>query len=142
MNWGKSIVLVFILFAGFIGSLVFLMSRQQVDLVREDYYQTELAFQQQIDRVARTTRLKTAVMNYDSVQQKLVIALPDSLQKGEVKFYRPSNRRQDTYVQIQPNAQQRQLISTSSLAKGYWKVQLSWSDGQLDYFTEKELFIH
>jgi hypothetical protein len=142
MNWGTSIVVTFILFAGFIGGMVFLMSRQQVDLVRDDYYQDEIAYQRHINRLARTTLLTNPVtMTYEPTAQQVTIVLPDSLQKGEVTFYRPSDRRQDMRVNIKRNPQHAQRISTEKLAKGYWKVQLNWSDGQLDYFKEESLFI-
>ena len=51
MNWGKAIVLTFVLFAGFIGFMVFWMHRERVDLVRDDYCQTEVVYQKQIDRM-------------------------------------------------------------------------------------------
>lgn len=141
MNWGKSIVLVFVVFAGFIGSMVFLMTRQRVDLVRDDYYQTEMAYQLQIERVARTARLGSSFeLQYDSDHQQIAFSLPDSVQSGEVKLYRPSDRRQDTFVRLKPD-QTQQTISTANLTKGYWKVQFSWSDGRQDYFTEKPLYI-
>lgn len=141
MNWGKSIVVVFVLFAGFIGGLVFLMTRQRVDLVRDDYYQTEMAYQLQIERAARTTQLAPSLaLNYDPERQQITFVRPDSLQRGEVKLYRPSDRRQDVFVKMLPQ-ERNQTISTSKLAKGYWKVQLSWTDGRLDYFTEKPITI-
>ncbi|MGA0558336.1 FixH family protein [Larkinella sp. VNQ87] len=142
MNWGKSIVVVFVLFAGFIGTLVFLMSRQQVDLVREDYYQNEVAYQQHIDRVSRTAKLGNAfAIQYQPDQQQLLLTLPVSLKTGEAKLYRPSDRKQDAVVRLQPNGEHRQTIPTAKLAKGYWKVQLTWSDGQQDYFSEQPLTI-
>ncbi|GAB3269635.1 FixH family protein [Larkinella harenae] len=141
MNWGKSIVLVFVVFAGFIGSLVFLMTRQRVDLVRDDYYQTEMAYQLQIERAARTARLGSSFdLTYDADHQQIAFAFPDSVQSGKVSLYRPSDRRQDTFVSLNPK-QERQTISTAKLAKGYWKIQFSWSDGRQDYFTEKPLYI-
>ena len=142
MNWGKAIILTFVLFAGFIGGMVFLMSRQRIDLVRDDYYQDELAFQQHINRVERAARLqKPVAMTYEPTQQQLALVLPQNLRRGEITFYRPSDRRQDFRLNIAQSPQSRRVVSTASLAKGYWRVQVAWSDGQQDYYAEDELFI-
>jgi len=140
MNWGKSIVLVFVLFAGFIGTMVFWMTRQRVDLVREDYYQNEIAYQRHIERISRTARLKAPViMTYQAAEERVDLELPELFRKGEVTFYRPSDRLKDGHVSLR--AEHRQRVSTARLAKGYWKVQINWSDGRADYFTEKDLFV-
>jgi len=142
MNWGKSIVLVFILFAGFIGSMVFWMSRQRVDLVRDDYYQDELAYQQQIHRLSNTARLSNPFdMTYEPSRQQVAFVLPQSLRKGEITFYRPADRQQDFRLTIPADHGNRQLVSTARLAKGYWKVQFAWNDGTREFFSEQELFI-
>jgi hypothetical protein len=38
MNWGKWIIVSFVLFAGFIGTLVTVCVRQDISLVSKDYY--------------------------------------------------------------------------------------------------------
>ncbi|WP_338874650.1 FixH family protein [Spirosoma sp. SC4-14] len=141
MNWGQAIVLTFILFAGFIGVMVFRMSRQRVDLVRDDYYQTEIAFQQHINQVANAHKNPAVGINYQADRQQVAFTLPASLNKGEILFYRPSDRQQDFNVQIPANHQRQQTVSTAPLKRGFWRVQLTWSDGQQDYYTEQDLFL-
>ncbi|AQG78915.1 FixH family protein [Spirosoma montaniterrae] len=144
MNWGKAITLTFIAFAGFIGTMVYWMCQQRVDLVRDDYYQSELAHQKHIDRVSNAARLTNLVnMTYLETEQQLAFALPTSLRRGTITFYRPADRQQDFRVSI-PNAQttsRRTLVPTSKLARGHWRVQISWTDGQRDYYTENEVFL-
>ena len=48
MHYGKSIVVAFILFAMFIGTLVTVCIREDVNLVSPDYYEEELAHGQKI----------------------------------------------------------------------------------------------
>ncbi|GAB4044124.1 FixH family protein [Spirosoma jeollabukense] len=135
MNWGKSIVLVFILFAGFIGTMVFLMTRQHIDLVRDDYYQDEIAYQQHIDRLARTARLPQAPsLRIDSVRQELDLRMPVGWQQGTLTFYRPSNRQEDQRIILSPGQQR---VSTARLGKGLWRAQLNWSAGGQSYFHEQ-----
>ncbi|NID10699.1 FixH family protein [Fibrivirga algicola] len=137
MNWGKSIVLVFIVFAGFIGSMVYLMVSQRVDLVREDYYQDEIAYQKQIDRVARTARLSRApALALDVNRQQIALNLPAGWEKGKLTFYRPSDSLKDQTIQLVSN---QQTVSTAGLITGIWRAQLSWSANGEDYYYEQTL---
>ncbi|MCY7352421.1 MAG: FixH family protein [Cytophagaceae bacterium] len=141
MNWGKSIVLVFIVFAGFIGFMIYRMCRQRVDLVRDDYYQTEIAYQQQINRLVNASQKKPLDMTYHADVQQIAFVLPTTLHRGVIYFYRPSDRAQDFNLRIPDIHPARQVVSTAKLARGFWRVQLTWSDGQRDYYTEQDVYL-
>ena len=49
MNWGRSLILVFIVFAAFMGYLVYRASGTHFDLVSKEYYKDELRYQDKID---------------------------------------------------------------------------------------------
>ncbi|RYC68982.1 FixH family protein [Spirosoma sordidisoli] len=135
MNWGKAIVLVFIVFAGFIGTMVFRMSRQRIDLVRDDYYQDEIAYQQHIDRLARTAHLKQGpVLQIDPARQQLDLRLPSGWTQGQLTFYRPADRAQDRTITLSPG---QQTISTADLGSGRWRAQVSWSAGGQTFYHEQ-----
>ncbi|WP_244968038.1 FixH family protein, partial [Spirosoma utsteinense] len=140
MNWGKSIVLVFIVFAGFIGTMVVLMSRERIDLVRDDYYQDEIAYQQQIDRVANSRRFDPeAYIQYRSDRRQVEITLPDSLQQGTFTLYRPADRQQDIQQELTAVTPSPVVMSMKQKPGGLWRAKLTWSDGQREYYTEREL---
>lgn len=142
MSWGKAIPIVFVAFAGFIGTMVYRMCRQRVDLVRDDYYQTELTYQRQLDRVRNAAQLTAPLhMTYREDQQQVAFALPSTLRQGEITFYRPADRQADVRVLIGPSHPARQVVPTQALARGYWRVKMSWSDGQREYYTETDLFL-
>jgi hypothetical protein len=135
MNWGKSIVLVFIAFAGFIGSMVYMMINQRVDLVRDDYYQDEMVYQKQIDRVSRTARLSEApALVINPEKEQIDLQLPTGWSTGKLTFYRPSDRLQDRTLLLTPD---QQTVSTEKLAKGLWRAQVSWSVGDQEYYYEQ-----
>lgn len=140
MNWGKSIALVFIVFAGFIGTMVFWMSRQQVDLVRDDYYQDELAYQQHIDRVANARHLDPdAYIQVDAPHRQVHIVRPDSLLQGTLLLYCPANRRADIRLTLSPAGSATTTLAMQNRPAGLWRAQLTWSDGQRSYYTERSL---
>ncbi|MVM31757.1 nitrogen fixation protein FixH [Spirosoma sp. HMF4905] len=146
MNWGKSIILVFVLFGSFIGTMVYRMTRERIDLVSENYYQNEIEYQQHIDRVSNAQSIQAGfnfskIMTYLADQQQVVFVLPNRLQKGEITFYRPGDSRQDFRVNVPAKHPTRQVIPTKSLAKGNWRVQFTWSDGQREYYKEEQIFL-
>lgn len=139
MNWGKSIVLTFVLFACFIGYFVYQMTTNRVDLVRDDYYQDEIAFQQQIDRVSRTARLPAKpTLTYSPEQQRISVQIPMQWQEGSLTLYRPNNRDQDHTYPLQPSAAQ---PTVGVLEKGLWRMKLSWQANHQDYYYEQTLTI-
>ena len=142
MNWGKSIVLVFIVFAGFIGTMVVQMSRERIDLVRDDYYQDELAYQQHIDRVANARRFDPATyIQYRSDSRQIEVTMPDSLKEGTLTLYRPADRQQDDQQVLSSGMPAQLTIPMQNKPGGLWRAQLNWSDGKQAYYTERELIL-
>ncbi len=115
MNWGKSIVLVFIVFAGFIGAMIYQMCRQRIDLVRDDYYQSEIAYQQQINRLTNASQKKPLSMTYQPDTQQLAVALPATLRRGN-------------FVSTVPRTVSRILMCAFRIPiwPGRWYRRLNW----------------
>src|SRR6185369_10181200 len=102
MNWGKSIVVVFVLFALFIGVLVTVCIRQDISLVSPDYYRDELAYQTQIDRLNNTQQLEhkpSALFSGGFVEVNFK-NLP-SVERGELILFCPSDVRFDKKFLLQ-----------------------------------------
>ena len=57
MNWGFKILMLYAAFVGMIIFLVFRTAHENIDLVTEDYYQQELAFQNKIDQTAAALQI-------------------------------------------------------------------------------------
>ena len=53
MNWGHKIIAVYVVFIAGMIFLVFKSSRQNIELVTEDYYAKELVYQQKIDELCQ-----------------------------------------------------------------------------------------
>ncbi len=142
-NWGNAIVLTFILFAGFIGTMVYRMTAQKVDLVAEDYYQREEAYQQQIEKIKNTSRFNPKnIMTYSATEHTVRIALPTYIKKGEVTFFRPSDKNLDFTIPVAAQSNSLLKIPTDKLPKGLWRVQATWTDGRDEYYLEDEIMIN
>ncbi len=139
MNWGKSIILAFVAFGSFIGFLVYRMASTKVDLVRKDYYQTEMAYQQQIDRIQNNQSVQNPFkINYQPSEKVVHFSLPETLTEGQIQFFRPSDAQLDFNVTVRPNHRE-QTVSTQHLKTGHWRIKITWTDGQQEYYTEEEV---
>src|SRR5689334_15872637 len=115
MNWGKSIILAFILFGAFIATLVTVCMREDVSLVTKDYYKEELAFQQQIDRMAHTAMLskKPSVAVEPGDLLKVTYSDFNKVQEGALQLFRPSDPSMDKEFVLSRSEDASQYFSTA-----------------------------
>lgn len=143
--WPIVIIAYFAVFMAFLACFIVFASRQRVDLVRADYYEAEIKFQQQIDRVERSRPAEAqASIDYDLQSAKLVVQLPRESQQGafgKIELYRPSDARQDKNIKLAPDQNGQQQIDVHHLKGGLWKVRVTWSSAGQEYFVEKPITI-
>jgi len=141
MNFGKWIVVSFILFAFFIGTLVVLCVREDISLVSKDYYKEELAFQEQIQRMNNTLKLTQKPIIKLIDQTKIQVEWGDSLkiEKGNLKLFCPSNSTMDEQFKLEPSTSQ--TFDIQSLQKGMYRVKLLWMMNGKEYYYEEEIYI-
>lgn len=137
MNWGKSIVVAFVLFALFIGVLVFVCVKQDISLVSKNYYQEELAYQQQMERMKNTEDLdvKPAMKVVDG-QLEIRFVDFDQLEKGELKLFRPSDVSLDKSFPLTATTDVIQQIDVAHLPAGMYKAKLQWAMNGKEYYLE------
>ena len=144
--WPFGIITAFSLFfLGTIG-LVVMACSQKTDLVSNDYYEQEIKFQNHLDRLHRTERLGSrASVVYDVASQKITISLPPEQVRepvvGRIQLYRPSAARLDREVKLQPDSSGTQAIETTGLPPGLWKVRVSWTADDKEFFIDQRIVI-
>jgi hypothetical protein len=144
-NWGTGILITIIIFMIItIGTVVFLMN-QDVDLVASDYYDKGIHHQKQIDRMNRTNKIGDEV-SINPENGFVRLTLPKSfLQKslaGIIQFYRPSDSKKDFSIPLSVDSSGQQIISTQSIARGYWKVKVDWTQDSVEYYKESSFVIN
>ena len=142
MNWGKGIVLSFVLFALFIGVLVTICVRQDVSLVATDYYKQELDYQQQIDRSVNTDQLEIKP-EISIVNNSLQVYYRNfsAVQTGELKLFRPSNAASDMVFEIKATPDTLQVFDLSAQQEGMYKARLKWSMNDKEYYLEEVVYL-
>ncbi len=140
MNWGKSIVLAFVLFAVFIGVLVTISVRQDVPLVSANYYEQELKYQEQIDRIKNTNALAQKP-TLEIVEGALEVRYPDMtlVTSGELELFRPSDETLDRKYTLS-TAETVQRIQLKDLPGGLYKARMRWIQDGKEYFLENTVY--
>ncbi len=138
MSWGKWIVISFVLFAGFIGTLVTVCVRQDMSLVSKEYYQDELDYGKQVARLANTKTLpQPPAISVKS--GKLIVEFVDfpKLTEGTLELFCPSNANFDKDYSIPVTAGSEQDFDISDVPHGMYKARMKWTMESKEYFVEE-----
>ena len=142
MNWGKSIVLAFVLFAIFIGVLVTVCVRQDISLVTRDYYKEDLDYQSQMDRERNAEQLSAKPRIELVDNQSLRVAFDFSqVDAGKLVLYSPSDIREDQTFNLETTSSPFQIFSLGSLKKGNYRIKMTWSANGKEFYFEKSIYI-
>nr|WP_238395816.1 FixH family protein [Pontibacter pudoricolor] len=124
---------------------VYKAMNQDVDLVSKDYYEQEIKYQDQIEKVRRTQALGDVMLNYSADDKTILLQMPatykDKNLTGTITLFRPSNDKLDEQLPLQLGRDQSQLLDAKDLDSGIWKVRVNFSDGEDTYYTEKVIQI-
>ncbi len=143
-NWGTGIVLAFVGFISFIMYFVISMNfnkKYNHDLVTDDYYKVELAYQQDIDKQKNAKTLKENI-SYTKTSEGLHIVFPKNLDvkkiTGKVFLYRPSNKQLDfeTPISLSENYL---LVPDKSLLDGRWNLTVDWQYNGTPYIYKASI---
>ena len=144
--WPISIVAFF--FVAIIGCCTFVAfcSRHPADLVAADYYEQEVRYQGQIDRLRHAQQnARTATVRYDEASRLICVSLSPNLSPakatGSIQLYRPSATNLDRQFKLAPDDKGVQTIDAGSLLPGLWKVRVSWIVDDKEFFMDQKIVI-
>lgn len=141
-QWPAGIILTLALFLGFMSWTWFYYHSQQIDLVTENYYDKQIAYQEQIERIQRARELPEPLrLAYIAERRQLEIRFPAFFSpekvRGSVTLYRPSDAGMDFPVPLGLDREGKQIIPTAGFAAGLWRVKISWEAEGLEYYHEE-----
>ncbi len=143
MSWGHKITILYLSFVALIVTLVVLCFGQKVELESKDYYAQELKFQNKIDAIDNEKKLNKTI-THNIYPTEIVLTADSSLTtnnfEGTINFFRPSDSSKDVKLKMKFINHQ-QVITTSQLIHGVYKMQLSWINNGINYFKEEIVFI-
>ena len=144
--WPAAIIGFFAVFISLAILFIVFAVRQRVDLVRADYYEDEMSYQRQIDRLQRTRPVQSEVgIAYDAVRQRLEVTLPpahaEARVSGSIHLYRPSDAGLDREMELTAEASGSYLVGVANLKAGLWRVRLHWNANGEEYFFDQSIIV-
>lgn len=144
MNWGYGIIIGFVLFAAYILYFVFSSYNHSIDLVAEDYYAQEVAYQDRITGIQNASAVSDDI-GVQCTRTEVVVTFPEewknAITAGTVHFFRPSDVNRDVIVPLELDEQSALHVTGEKFQAGRYEVQISWQADGKSYYVKKDLFI-
>jgi hypothetical protein len=145
INWGKGIVIAFVLFMSFILYFVFKVqsdSKYDNEMVTEEYYKKEKLVQSNIESIQNANNLSQKVV-IAKTAEGILVNFPKALDytqiKGKVSLYRPSNQKLDFENPISLTGSDL-LIPKQNLVGGLWDITVAWEYDGKSYLNKEEIY--
>ena len=144
MNWGRSLILVFVVFAAFMGYLVYRASGTHFDLVSKEYYKDELRYQDKIDGFRNAAAMEAVQLRVDSTGI-LQIRFPEQMKgkpvQGSLWLYCKTDAGKDLHIPLAEDTTGMRVINVSGKASGKYQAKLHWEVLRVPYEFEQEIII-
>jgi hypothetical protein len=141
LNWGKSLILFFIVFFIWVISFVLFALRQNTDLVADDYYQKGAKYSDQIKINQRSATYQDSLQinikgnKVELIPGKSLASAGDSVQ---IYFFRSSDKAKDLRFRFKI-ADAPFLIEKNKLSHGRYQVFVTWGKGEKQMMVKKIL---
>jgi len=144
INWGGGIAISIILFMAILIGLAYYAFHQDVNLVRDDYYEAEVKYSDTIDKINRTNQQKEK-LDISLTSNFIQLHFPDVFDQnkisGNIFMYRPSNGARDFNLPIKLDSSNSQNINTTKLLPGLWKIKVEWNYDSTSFQNDKTLMV-
>jgi hypothetical protein len=144
--WPISIISFFTIAIIGCGAFITFCSRHPADLISANYYEEEVRYQGQIDRQQHALgRGQLASVSYEPASRQITVSVPVNSVRtkpsGKIQLYRPSAMDLDRELKLQLSSDGTQAIDAGTLLPGLWKVRVTWTVDQRDYFIDQRIVI-
>jgi hypothetical protein len=143
MSWKYRIILVLSLFVAGIVAMVFIASKQTIDMVDTNYYEKELKYQGVIDAQQNLLAVGDSVLVKDSgdlVVVHIPVVATGEISEGYLEFLRNADKSKDTTFPVRVNRQGIQYLQKSAFVKGHYKLRAKWVNSGSSYYDERNVF--
>jgi hypothetical protein len=146
MNWGNKIIVAFICFIGMISTLVYISLNTDFYLVADNYYEQELAYEDQIQRIKNVNGLsEQPIFDFKRSEKLAEFTFPTSISKtmneGKITFVRASNANLDQTFLIKLNEEGKHVVDMKAFTSGAWKIQIEWKAAGREFYKELKIVI-
>jgi hypothetical protein len=139
-NWAIAVPTFYITFVLLMVGVLIFSTFNKVELVDQNYYDKEIVYEKQIDKIRRTNALPEKLL-VSSGNGFVLIQFPKSIDKnklsGKIVFFKPSESKQDFFTNINPDNENKMIFGTDKISKGFWRIKIDWASGDSTYYNEE-----
>jgi len=140
MNWGKGLVIVMLLFIGFIVSMSCYMFNMPADDYDHQYYEKGLNFNQDYAKEKQVVTDKAQPV-VKQVNGEISIEFKQPA-VGAIKLINPLGKSKDLIFPLNTNQQNSTAIPLKKLATGQWAIRIDWNSEGKEYLYQQDLYIN
>lgn len=143
-TWGHGIVVALGSFIAFILFMIFLFpnGQQNSELITDNYYEDELAYQQVIDAKTNADKL-VQKPEYKQDAEGIKVHFPNDINNGNSKLsidlHRAEDQKLDIKREMTLDASNRLVIPANVLVKGNYVLRLMWTKENKKYQMDYDL---
>jgi hypothetical protein len=140
-NWGTGILIFILLFLVAMAAFLIFASKQEFNLVEDDYYEKAVHYQKQIDKTRNAAGL-SAKIKISQDEKGIHLVFPDEFEEkplsGKIHFYYPADKKFDYKTEIALDSLLKQSVPL--LKAGRYTVKIDWKSEDKEYYSE-EVFV-
>lgn len=143
-NWGHGVALALGIFIAFILYLIFIfpIGKQNSELVTENYYEDELAYQKVIDAKKNADQLAQKpqfVQNIDGIKITFPQEILNANSKIEYYLYRTNDKTKDKFGSVLLDQSNSFLIPKKSFELGNYTLKIKWNKDSINYQVDYDV---
>lgn len=143
-NFGHGVIVVLSLFALMLGWFMVRAIANAEELVTENYYEKELLFQQDLDKLERAAAHGEAV-RMEVKDQQLRITFPAALRgkaiSATLEMMRPSDARADQRMELQASPEGTLAVPVAGWMRGRYRARLEWRVDGSEHLSEQHVTV-
>lgn len=138
MNWGMKLMIGMGTFMTFIMVMAIIMFNSRTDaLVDIDYYEKGLNYDSDYHK-KELVKADKASPHISGVSAGLMLKFRAPA-TGTVKLIRNADKKMDRVMPIRTDQENKVILPLSGIAKGRWKLIITWNDNNKTYLDEQEV---
>lgn len=144
-HWGWGIAMFYSFFV--LAMLYFVLYSRNVDhtLEVENYYDYDIGYEKLIgEKLRNSASLKVPVkIEYIEDLKNITIVFPSDFKNisGNVKFYRPNNKKLDQEIVIKADTSNIQVVDVKDFVPGVWKINVEWKNDGKEYLDVNNFYL-
>lgn len=143
INWGKGLIIFFIIFFAWVFFFIFFAMRQNIDLVSDDYYQKGAKYTEQININQRSAPYQDSLqinMEANRIKLELSTTVATGNDSVQLYFFRSSDKTKDLRLSFKKSTDPI-YIEQKPFHHGRYQVFLTWYMGKEKYTISKTMDI-